>query len=136
MFFLKIGEFSSKNWIRLLVSFLVGLVIMSLYNLSYTLSGAAAWTHLEYYRDGAFIAGMVILFIGLLVIIYHFGLFDIFAFYPARKKKENGYKENFGDYVERKRKERGHLSLSFLAYILISIIYIAFSIILLFVLQK
>lgn len=136
MFFIKIGEFFYKNRIRLLVSFLIGLTIMALYNLSYSSSGVVTWAHLEYYRDGSFIAAMVIFFIGLLAVISFFGLFDIFSFYPKRKKKENGSKENFGDYVERKKKERGSFSLSFLSYILIALVYMTFSLVLFFLLQS
>lgn len=136
MFFLKIGEFFSKNWIRLLVAFLIGLTIMALYNWSYSFTGQPVWQRLEYYRDGSFIAAMVILFIGVLAVIGHFGLFDIFSFYARRKRKENGYKENFGDYVERRTKERGRLNLSFLSYILIALAYMTFSLILFFLLQK
>ena len=136
MFFAAIGDFFSKNWIRFLVSFLIGLTIMTLYNISYAASGAPAWSSLEYYRDGSFIAGMVVFFIGCLAVIAHFGFFDIFSFYPGRKRKENGYKENYGDYVERKKKERGKLSLSFLSYIIIALVYLTFSLILLFILQN
>ena len=136
MFFLKIGEFFSKNWIRLLVAFLIGLTVMALYNLSYSTSGYFVWDKLEYYRDGSVIAAMVILFIGLLAVIAHFGLFDIFAFYARRKRKENGYKENFGDYVDRRTKERGRLNLSFLSYILIALVYMTVSLIVFFILQK
>ena len=136
MFFVGIADFFAKNWIRLIVAFFVGLTLMALYNLSYALGGYPSWTNLEYYRDGSFIAGMMLFFVGILVILAHFGAFDIFSFYPLRKRKENGYKENYGDYVERKTKERGKLSLSFLSYFIIALVFIIFSVILLFNLQK
>ena len=135
MFFVGLADFFTKNWIRMLVAFLVGLTLMALYNVSQAAGGNPSWTGLEYYRDGSFIAGMILLFIGLLVVIAHFGTFDIFSFYAGRKKKENGHKENFGDYVERKNKERGKLTLSFLSYIIVSLVFISFSLILFFTLQ-
>ena len=136
MFFIGISSFFSKNWIRMLVAFLIGLTIMVLYNVSYASGGYPSWSGAEYYRDGSFIAAMVLIFIGLLAVIAHFGLFDIFAYYPGRKRKANGYKENFGEYVERKTRERGRLSLSFLSYILIALVYMALSLTLFFILQK
>lgn len=136
MFFVGVIDFFAKNWIRMVAAFFVGLTMMAIYNMSYAFGGYPAWTGLEYYRDGSFVAGMILFFVGLLVVIAHFGTFDIFAFYPTRKRKENGHKENFGDYVQRRNKERGRLTLSFLSYILIALIFIAFSLILFFVLQK
>lgn len=128
--FEKILEFLKRNWIRMLVSFVIGLILMVIYNASYASTGANSWGSLEYYRDGAFIAFMVLVAIGLLAAISQFGLFDIFAFYPTRKKKEDGKKETFGEFVERKNLERGKFDLFFLSYIFISLVYAIFSIIL------
>lgn len=132
---MAVVEFFEKNWIRMIIVFSVGLVIMALYNVSYAASGAPAWTRLEYYRDGSFITAMSLFFVGLLVLIAHFGLFDIFSFFAGRKRKENGQKENFGDYVERKRNERSHFDFAFLAYILVSLVFLAFSLTTYFYLQ-
>ena len=131
----KIGEFFRKNWIRMLVSFGIGLALMILYNISYAVRGANSWGSLEYYRDGSFIAGMALFFVGLLALISHTGFFDIFSFYPRRKRKEDGTKENYTEYVERKTIERGKLTLSFLSYIFIALLYVIFSLVLFFVLR-
>ena len=91
------------------------------------------WDKLEYYRDGAFIAGMVLVFVGGLAIVGKAGIFDIFSYYPGRKKKENGLKENYGEYVERKRFERASKNMFYLSYFYIAMIFIVFSVITLIV---
>ena len=131
----KIGQFFRENWIRLLVSFLIGIILMVLYNVINKGVDAPSWSRLEYYRDGSFIAAMALFFIGLLALISQFGFFDIFSFFAGRKRKEDGKKENFGEYVERKNLTRGHIRLYFLSYILIALIYAIFSLICYFVLR-
>ena len=133
--FEKILEFLKRNWIRMLVSFVIGLILMVIYNASYASTGANSWGSLEYYRDGAFIAFMFILGMGLLSLLSFFGSFDIFAFYPTRRKKEDGKKENFGEFVERKNLERGKFDFSFISYIIIALVYVTFSLVLYFVLK-
>lgn len=135
MFLFKIGEFFKKNWIRMLVSFVVGLVLMAIYNASYAATGVKSWQSLEYYRDGAFISFMVITGMGLLALLAFFGAFDIFSYYPGRKKKDDGRKETYGEYVERKNLERGKFDFFFLSYILIALMYAIFSLILFFILR-
>ena len=126
---MKVGRFFKENWIRMIIAFVVGSILMVIYNASYASTGADSWGKLEYYRDGSFIAAMSLLFVGLLALISHFGVFDIFSFYPMRKTKENGKKENFGDYVTRKNEARGHLKLYFLSYIIIAFVYGVFAVI-------
>ena len=149
----KIKEFLRKNWLRMLIAFLVGIALMALYNVLQqfmTSSGSSVdtegltpeqiaelnnqnkifpWNKLEYYRDGSFIAGMILLFVGGLAIVGKMGIFDIFSYYPGRKKKENGYKENYGEYVERKRYERSTRHMYYLSYFYISALFLVFSII-------
>ena len=125
----KILSFLNKNKIRMPIAFAVGLVLMAIYNFSYQGRGENSWGNLEYYRDGSFIAGMVLLFIGLLVVISNFGAFDIFSFYPSRKRKDDGKKENYGEYVQRKNEQRSHFQFTFLAYFIVAFIYLIFSII-------
>ena len=132
---LKILGFFRHNWIRMLISLGVGLAIMSIYNASYQSSGASAWSKIEYYRDGSFIAAMTLIFVGLLSLLTHFGAFNMFSFYFNRKRKDNGYKENYTEYSERKRIERGSLDLYFLSYIIIGLLFLIFSIIVFIVLK-
>ena len=126
--------FLKKNWLRMLIAFAVGLGLMAIYNSVYAGQGQPSWTNLRFYRDGSFIAGMTILFVGLLAVVANFGFFDIFSFYPARKKKEDGKKENYTEYVERKNLERGKFNLFFLSYIIIALVYLTFSLVLFFTL--
>ena len=125
----KIGTFLKENWIRMIIAFAIGAVLMVIYNLSYQSTGADSWGKLEYYRDGSFIAAMSLFFVGMLSLLSQFGAFDIFSYYPGRKVKENGKKENFGDYVQRKNLTRGHLKFYFLSYILIALVYATFAVI-------
>ena len=126
--------FLKKNWLRMLIAFAVGLGLMAIYNSVYAGQGQPSWTNLRFYRDGSFIAGMTILFVGLLAVVANFGFFDIFSFYPGRKKKEDGKKENYTEYVERKNIERGKFNLFFLSYIIIALVYFTFSLVLFFTL--
>ena len=132
---MKIGEFFKKNWIRMLIAFGVGLLFMVFYNILYASAGANAWTGLEYYRDGSFMAFLVLLAVGGLAAVGSTGFFDIFSFYPGRKKKEDGTKENYAEYVQRKNEGRAKLNLSFLSYFIIALIYAIFSLVLFFVLM-
>ena len=103
---------------------------MLIYNLVLqSTSGVNIWVLLSSYRDGATIAGFVLFFFGLLLILSHFGAFDIFNFFFQRKKKEDGKKEIYSEYVERKRMEKGHLNLFFLPYLIVGSLYLLFSVI-------
>jgi len=130
-----IKTFFQKNYIRLIIAAVIGLIIMAIYNLSYQFGlSTNSWADLIYYRDGAFIAGMVLLFIGLLTVISQFGAFDIFSYYAGRKTKEDGTKENYTEYVERKRETRSHFNFSFLSYLIISTCFLIFSFVIYFLL--
>lgn len=131
----KIGAFLKKNWIRMLVAFAIGLIFMTIYNASYASTGVNSWRQLEYYRDGSFISFMIIVSLSLLTLISQTGFFDIFSFYPSRKKKEDGTKENYSEYVQRRNEERGKINLSFLSYIIIALVYAIFSLVLYFMLK-
>ena len=125
----KIGRFFRENWIRIIIAVVIGAVILLAYMLLHISSEYNQWVHPEYYRDGLFAGGISDVFIGILALLSFFGTFDIFTFYFKRKKKDSGYKENYGEYVERKRLERGHLNLFFLPYIIIGLLYISASLI-------
>ena len=130
LFMDKIGLFFKKNWIRFVACIVVGALFMVLYNvLLQSSTDVNIWVMLSSYRDGATIAGFVLFFFGLLLILGHFGAFDIFNFFFARKKKEDGSKEIYSEYVERKRMEKGHLNLFFLPYLIVGSLYLLFSVI-------
>ncbi len=133
--FKKIGIFFKKNWIRLIVAFIVGLILMTIYNVSNAAAGANSWGKLEYYRDGSFLAGMALFFFGLLVLVASLGAFDIFSFFTRRKKKDDGHKETYAEYVQRKNQERVKINFSFLSYIIVALAYILASLILFLVLK-
>lgn len=128
----------------MLISLIIGAMIMIVFNVAAQSQKITdpdlgikvnfnPWNKLYCYRDGAFLAGMILVGVGGLAIVGKLGVFDIFSYYPGRKKKENGYKENYGEYVQRKRIERGKRSMYYLSYFYIAAIYLFFSIIALFV---
>ena len=126
----KIGLFFKENWIRFVASIVVGVIFMVIYiALLQSSIDVNAWAMLASYRDGATIAGFVLIFFGLLLVLSHFGAFDIFNFLLGRKKKEDGTKEKYFEYVERKRIEKGHLNLFFLPYLIVGSLYLLFSVI-------
>lgn len=122
----RISFFFMNNWIRLLVTFVLGLALMIVYNFT-----AGSWTSLISYSNGAFIAGFVWLSIGVLYIVENFGGFDIFAYLARRKKDANGHIENLYEYSERRKSERKKGQFAFLAYFLQSALFIITSLILL-----
>ena len=132
----KILTFFRKNWIRLIVSLGLGATFLIIYLLAYQNADKVnTWTNPAYYRDGLFLSGMILIFFGGLAICSYFGIFDIFSFYPGRKKKEDGKKENYGDYVERKKLERSSdKSLFFLPYFIVGGLMLIASLILYFAL--
>ena len=129
-----IAKFLKKNLIRLIVATIIGLILMVIYNLSYQFGYSVnSWGELSYYRDGAFIAGMVLFFVGLLTIVSQFGTFDIFSFYAGRKRKDDGTKENYTEYVERKNENRSKFNFAFLSYFIIATCFLIFSFVIYFV---
>ena len=131
----KIGLFFQKNWIRFVACLLIGVAIVCLYNFGHQIAlKINPWGLAYYYRDSFFLAGMVVVSAGGLAICANFGIFDIFSYYPGRKKKENGKKENYGDYVQRKQLERSSdRNLYFLPYFIVGSIFLIVSLILYFV---
>ncbi len=130
----KIGLFFKKNWIRFVVSIGIGIIMICIYNFGHQISlKINPWVLPYFYRDSLFIAGMVVVLTGGLSIMSNFGVFDIFSFYPGRKKKEDGKKENYGDYVERKKAERSsEKNLYFLPYFIVGALFLIASLILYF----
>ena len=124
-------KFLKKNYIRMIVAFVIGLILMAVFNFA---RGWQSWSDLSSYLNGAFIAGASLFFVGLLVLMAGFGSFDIFSFFIARKVKEDGRKENYTEYVERRREQRTTFNFSFLAYLIIATCFLAFSFVLYFVL--
>ena len=123
--------FFLENWIRFLVAFILGIAIMIIYMFLQTLqisesTGQALypWDKLFYYQNGFFISAVVLFGIGILAIVGNFGAFNIFSYYFRRKKKENGYKENYYEYSERKRLEASSRKLIFLPYFILATIYL------------
>ena len=122
----RVTFFFMNNWIRLLITFVLGLSLMTVYNFT-----AGSWTSLISYSNGAFIAGFVWFSIGVLFIVESFGGFDIFVYLPRRKKDSNGHIENLYEYSERRKSERKKGQFGFLAYFLQSAFFILASLIML-----
>lgn len=134
---MNILHFFRKNWIRFLVSFLIGVTLVLAYIIIRASSvGAEVWGEIEYYRDGFTLAGFVLLFVGGLSALTNFGAFDIFSYYPNRKRKEDNTKEQYYEYVERKKESRRKYRLFFLPYIIIATIYLIVAVILLLIIAS
>ena len=121
-----VKTFFINNWIRLLITFILGIVIMVIYNFS-----AGSWTSLISYSNGAFISGFVWLSIGVLYIVEGLGWFDIFVFLPKRKRDSNGHLETLYEYSERRKVERKKGRFGFIAYFIQATLFLVTSLILL-----
>ena len=91
------------------------------------------WDKLINYINGSFIAGAIISLVSILILLSSFGSFNLFSYYFRRKKKENGYKENYYEYTERVAKSQSSYRFVFLPYLIIGLVFIAVSLILYFV---
>ena len=122
--------FFINNWIRLLVTFVLGLIIMTIYNFT-----AGSWIEPISYSNGAFIAGFTWIAIGALFVVEGFGGLDIFVYLPRRRKDANGHIEDFYEYSERRKRERKVGQFGFIAYFLQGLLFILFSTITVLVLR-
>ena len=125
----RIIDFLVDHWVRFLVAFLIAVSIMITY-----LAVNDAWALMIGYCDALFIAGFTLFAFAALATLNLFGAFDIFSFLPARRKKENGAKEDFYEYTTRKKEERGRFKLVFVPYLTWAVICLLVSLILLFLL--
>lgn len=132
--------FFAKNWIRMVAATIFGAVIMIIYValqsnviLPETNQPVYPWDKLIHYVNGLFIAGALIAFVSLLILLSSFGSFNIFSFYLRRKKKENGFKENYYEYSERVEKTHSSYRFIFIPYLLVGLVFIAIALTLYFV---
>lgn len=114
------------HYIRLIISFVLGIGIFITY-----LAVKDGWTHIVCYLDAAFIAAALDLAIGLLSFFGNIGTFNIFSFMVLRKTKDNGYKEDFYEYGERKKLERAKDKTFFMPYIFTGLLFLIASFIIL-----
>lgn len=120
----RFSLFFKNNWIRLVVTFILSVAIMVVYNFT-----AGSWAQAISYANGAFIAGFVWVAFGGLFIVEGFGGFDIFVYYPRRKRDINGHAETLYEYSERRKVERKKGQFGFIAYFLQGLIFILISLI-------
>ena len=104
--------FIRENWLRMLISFLVGLTVYIVY-----VSVRGLWSLLLGHIDGLTFSVALLVGIGLLLLIVQLGGFDIFSYRFKRIRMENGQKEALYDYSKRKKEEREKYRWSFLAYL-------------------
>lgn len=131
----RIREYFRLNWIRIIVGFAIGATLLFGYVAILYSAGndKNAWNELTSYRDGLSIAGMFLLFFAALSLVSNLGAFNIFSYYPGRKRKENGMKETYAEYTNRKTEQSKKNRLFFLVYVVVGIIYLIPAIILLFI---
>ena len=124
---LKILSFFAENWVRFLVSILIGLGLMAAYN-----GISNTWTLIIGYCNGSFIAAFTLISISILIVLNLFGAFDIFSFYFRRKTNEEGKKEALYEYAARKKEERWKYKMVFLPYLVVGGLFLIASLILYF----
>jgi len=112
-------------WIKFGITSIVGIGIMCLYN-----GIRSEWSVLRYYCDGCFIAAFAIICFSLLIILEGYGAFQMFSYYPSRKKLENGKKENYSEYCARHEQNRKSSRLFFVPFLFSGIIFLVISLIL------
>lgn len=123
--------FNLRNLIILLVSLLIETLIVILYG---------TYTDFTLYNliNGFFIAGAVLVFLGLMVLVLNQGTFDIIAvgfsnlFYSLKEGNAHKYDGVYG-YQEIKKDKRYQVRFSFLSYCFAGIIFLLIAIILYFV---
>ena len=121
----KILDFFINHWIRFTIAFVIGASLILLY-----CGVTNTWSRMIGYCNGSFIAAFVLISFSALTILNLFGAFDIFSYYPSRKKKENGLKENLFDYSTRKKQERSKFKLVFVPYLAWGVLFLIASVIL------
>lgn len=129
----NVFEFIRRNWIRFVVALALGLLVL-LANLIIQ-TGNGSWSHLVFYVDGTFIGGAVLILFSLLVVVNIFGAFDIFSYMFARKRLEDGRKEDLYEYSTRKKEQRSKHKLVFLPYLSVGMSFLLISLILYFILK-
>lgn len=124
----NIIDFFIKNWIRLIISILIGLSFFFLYLGLNTKNGS--WTSIVAYCNASFIGGFVLLAVSIFIVLDLFGGFDIFAFLILRKPVDETRKETLYEYSERKKDERKKMKFIFIPYLLISTLFLLTAVVL------
>lgn len=115
MFFRKY-ILNKYNIVRLIVAFVIGVTISILNVASYN-----GWTTINCYKDGLFLGAFVCVLLAFLSILSNFGTFDIFSFFPGRKRTSEGRKESYPEYAERKKGERDTSKYGFIMYFVVAL---------------
>ena len=122
--------FIKRNWIKMLVCILYGILIIIIYNIS-----NENWTMLINYCNSTFIAGFSLICIGCLSIINNVGGFNLFS-YMFAKRNEKGVKEDYYTYTLKNKEKREKREKPYYTYFIIGAVLIAISAILLFTINK
>lgn len=117
--------------IKYIVSIIIGslFVILTLY--------IQGFNYLMSYEDGFFVAGSVLICVGLLSLLSNYGAFDLlsysgkYVFNMSKKKKIERYPE----YVENKVLIRKKLKYKWIPYIVVGILFILISIVIMIILK-
>ena len=120
----KIGRFFARRWLAMLISFVIGLVVLVIYNVV-----RGNWILLINYCNGAFIAGFSLLLIAMLTIVSDSGGFYIFSYFFARKKDEQNHVEDFYEYQERRKQNREQHRFTWLPFVIVGGFFLLFSLI-------
>lgn len=115
--------FTSYNRLRFVVSAIFAILIFVL-----DLINVGRFDQFGSYCSAFGISAFFQLLLAGLAFVGNQGAFDIFGFYPSRKRV-NGKKENYREFVERKNKDRELTKFGFMPYIFVGLILLFFSLI-------
>ena len=113
----KFKEIFIHSWIRYLISFIYGILILVIYNCTRN------WIDIINYIDAFFIGGFSLVCIGGLSVVTNLGTFDVFTHMFVGSK--NGLpKPSLYDYVESKKEKRHKKRFNCIPYFVLGVLYI------------
>ena len=114
----KIGYFFRTHWVKHLVALFIGVANMCIY------CANDGWTHLSSYYNGTAVAGLSLVFIGLLSLVNGFGAFDMASFYMMRRRVDATRQENYYEYATRKAEQRSKDRAAFVPYLIVAALFL------------
>lgn len=125
-----------KMFLHSLVKYIVSLIIGII--LVITTLSIKGFSYLVSYEDAFFIAGAVVIFIGILSLLSNYGAFDLLAYsgkyvYNMSKKRKV---ERYPDYVENKIAIRKKMKYKWIPYVVVGCVFIIIAIIFMIIVNQ
>ena len=100
------GKYFKSTYVRYIIAFIFTIIIYLIYQFLNNL-----WLEPIGFINSFQIAGLSLIFMGLLGLVSYFGGFDIYGYMFDRKRTETGRKEDFYEYCNRKKESRSSINL-------------------------